>query len=149
MEKRNKIIISLIIKIILAIFLSIVNYISFIKYYIQKNITIDIINGNNEQTTIGIGFAITDLIIIVLSIIFVISLIILIVFDFIILIKNKLYDLKFKIKFIISINLIILIATIFEIMILLLFPSLSIILNILLLSILCIIIFFGYPLDKG
>ena len=92
MKQRNKKIINIIVKIIIIALLIILNIKIFNNYNMKEIAAIGIIGGVNGPTTIFLGYSLKDTIKDLLLIISIISIIILIMFDFILLMKNKLYN---------------------------------------------------------
>ena len=141
----KRIIVNSAIKIIILSIVITVNYlmVKHLGYNLKEASAVTIIGENDGPTTIYISakFNMINLLKYSLSVIFGINILILIIFDIIELVKNKSYDTKNKFKIVFGINLRIIIALLIETLIYSLIPSMSILGNIIIISIFLILIY--------
>ena len=139
MDKKNKNIVKIFVKIIILLVIISTNYL-LAKYFnneFKEASSVAVIGGTEGPTTIYISskFNMLNILKYSLSIVLVISILILITFDILELIQNKKYDRKNKLIIILGINLRIFIALLVEIFIYSLIPSMAILGNTILISV--------------
>ena len=144
MDRKNKNIVKIFVKIIFLLVIISANYF-LLKYFnneFKEAPTVTVIDDADGATTIYISanFNIANILKYLPSIVLGINILILIVFDVLELV-NKKFDKKNKLRIILGINLRIIIALIFEIIIYSLIPSMAMLGNIIFISILLIILY--------
>ena len=145
---RKKVIIYIVLKIVLILIIIGLNYIlpNFENKTIIEDSSAGIIGGADVPTAIyistGYGFSLKDILIYSLSILLMINIIILLVYNIIELKQLKIFDIKYKFKTIITIDLFIILSIIIQIVFILFGLIISVVLNITLLSLLFTKIYF-------
>jgi hypothetical protein len=141
---RKNIILNIIFLIVLIFIIILVNYIfqDFFNKIIYDRGVYSIIEGADGPVTIYTPYSLINILRYLLSIFIIMNIIILLVYDIIELIGSKKYSIKYKFKIIFVIDLIVILSTLVEIIFFLLSTTISIIFNIILISILLIKIYF-------
>jgi len=145
-DSKKKIIISIVIKIVLLLVIIFANYILSKPFGndSREALQVEVIDETDESIAIVVSsaFSMKNIALYTLTAFIVINIFILLIFDFASLNANKTPDKKYLIKTVLAINLIIIFASLLEVAFFLLFPSFIMVMNIVVLSIAFIIIYF-------
>ncbi|MHC6204493.1 sodium ion-translocating decarboxylase subunit beta [Breznakiellaceae bacterium SP9] len=138
--EKKRTIVSIVLKIILIFVIITLNYF-FVKYAIlniSESISAAIIGGADGPTTIYIApkFVLKNTVVFSIAAFFILNIITLLVYDIVSLKRDKKYSLKYKIKIVLTIDLLIIMSTAIEIVFIILAPAFLIVLNIVFISIL-------------